>query len=128
MVYVRRFPHMQTEDELTEFKEFCRNSPIKQLRGELYFILFTKPHRYDLTALDNTDWFADKEPHPWFWGSVNKFMSRIPINDWDATRGDTNVNESAHPYTNMHTGINLSILDAIERCVKLRKNGLKKQC
>ena len=54
-----------------------------------------------------------KKGSPWFIPSVNQFMSKIPETDWYLTPGDTNLNESAHPFTNMHTGINLSLLEAI---------------
>lgn len=47
--------------------------------------------------------------------SVNRFTSKIPEEDWYLTPGDTNLNESAHPFTNMHTGINLSLLEAISQ-------------
>lgn len=40
-------------------------------------------------------------------------MSKIPEEDWYLTPGDTNLNESAHPLTNMHTGINLPLYDAV---------------
>ena len=42
-------------------------------------------------------------------------MSKISEEDWYLTPGDTNLNESAHPFTNMHTGINLSLLEAISQ-------------
>lgn len=45
-------------------------------------------------------------------------MSKIPQDDWYLTPGDTNLNESAHPYTNMHTGTNLPILEAIKKYVQ----------
>lgn len=42
-------------------------------------------------------------------------MSKISEDDWYLTPGDTNLNESAHPFTNVHTGINLSLLEAISQ-------------
>jgi hypothetical protein len=58
---------------------------------------------------------VDKDSIPWFFPSFNRFLSNIPEDDWYLTPGDTNLNESAHPYTNQHTGTNLSLLEAIER-------------
>ncbi|KAJ7205363.1 hypothetical protein C8J57DRAFT_1258823 [Mycena rebaudengoi] len=42
-------------------------------------------------------------------------LSAIPEDDWYLTPGDTNLNESARPYTNQHTETTLSLLEAIER-------------
>jgi hypothetical protein len=62
------------------------------------------------------DWVTDKESiKAWFWPSINEFLSSIPKEDWYLTPGDTNLNESAHPYTNQHTGTNLPLLEAIQR-------------
>lgn len=61
------------------------------------------------------DWIIDKKSSPWFIPSVNEFMSKILEEDWYLTPGDTNLNESAHPHTNMHIGIGLPILEAIKK-------------
>ena len=42
-------------------------------------------------------------------------MSKISEEDWYLTPADMNLNESAHPYTNKHTGTNLKILEAIQK-------------
>jgi len=42
-------------------------------------------------------------------------MTKMPKEDWFLTPGDTNLNESMHPHTNMHTGTGLPILDAIQK-------------
>ena len=70
-----------------------------------------------ITHLTGLDWIADKKPHPWFWGSVNEHLSKISHEDWCLTPGDTNLNEGAHPFTNMRTGTGLSLLEAIETYV-----------
>jgi hypothetical protein len=57
---------------------------------------------------------VDKKGSPWFIPSVNRFMSKIPHDDWFLSPGHTNLNESAHPFTNSHTGINLPISQAIK--------------
>lgn len=61
------------------------------------------------------DWIVDKKSSPWFIPSVNQYMSKIHEEDWFLTPGDTNLNESAHPHTNLHTGIGLPILEAIQK-------------
>ncbi|KAJ7131025.1 hypothetical protein C8R44DRAFT_904076 [Mycena epipterygia] len=73
-------------------------------------------YRYS-TAL--SDWIKDKDSIPWFFPSINEFLSDIPKDDWYLTPGDTNLNESAHPFINQHTGTNLSILEAIQAAYKL---------
>lgn len=65
------------------------------------------------------DWYKDKEPYPWFFPSVMKHQTKIPQEIWYLTPGDTNLNESAHPFTNQFTGTNLSLLDAIQGYVLL---------
>ncbi|KAF8186408.1 hypothetical protein BJ912DRAFT_819653, partial [Pholiota molesta] len=89
---VRGFPFLQTVDEIEDFKKFCEESTYKNLR----------------------DWIIDKKSAPWFMASVNRFMSKIPEDLWHTTPGHTNLNESAHPFTNMHTGINQPVLEAIK--------------
>ena len=57
---------------------------------------------------------VDEKQSPWFI-PVNWFMSKISEEDWYLTPANTNLNESAHPYTNKHTGTNLKILEAIQK-------------
>jgi len=42
-------------------------------------------------------------------------MSKIHEEDWFLTPGDTNLNESVHPHTNLHMGIGLPILEVIQQ-------------
>ncbi|KAJ6564996.1 hypothetical protein DFH09DRAFT_1363963 [Mycena vulgaris] len=94
----RKFAAMALADELDEFIEWCKNSEHKVVR----------------------DWIKDKDSvRDWFWSSINEFLSEIPKEDWYLTPGDTNLNESAHPYTNQHTGTNLPLLEAIQRAYQL---------
>ena len=86
---------LKTEVELEAFKKFCKESEHKKLR----------------------DWYQDKKPHPWFIPSLNEFFSKIAKEDWYLTPGDTNLNESTHPATNMQTGTNLPLLDSITKFV-----------
>ncbi|KAJ7775009.1 hypothetical protein B0H16DRAFT_1265082, partial [Mycena metata] len=88
---------IKTQSELDEFIEWCKNSEYKIIR----------------------DWIKDKESAPWFFPSINQFLSKISEEDWILTPGDTNLNESAHPYTNQHTGTNLPLLIAIQTAYKL---------
>ncbi|KAJ7138641.1 hypothetical protein C8R46DRAFT_1321667, partial [Mycena filopes] len=93
MSRIRRCPYIKTQQEMDEFIQWCKDSEYKVVR----------------------DWIVDKASIPWFFPSVNEFLSKIPEEDWYLTPGDTNLNESAHPYTNQHTGTNLPLLEAIDR-------------
>ncbi|KAJ7288735.1 hypothetical protein C8J57DRAFT_1642908 [Mycena rebaudengoi] len=94
---IRRSPYIETQQEIEEFVQWCKNSEYKIVR----------------------DWISDKDSIPWFFPSINGFLSAIPEDDWYLTPGDTNLNESAHPFTNQHTGTNLSLLEAIERAYEM---------
>ncbi|KII84398.1 hypothetical protein PLICRDRAFT_179640 [Plicaturopsis crispa FD-325 SS-3] len=93
MKRVRGCIFLETAEELDAFKKFCEESPHKMLR----------------------DWYSDKKHCSWFFPSLNQFFSKMSEEDWFLTPGHTNLNESAHPFTNQHTGINLSLLEGIER-------------
>ncbi|KAJ7034513.1 hypothetical protein C8F04DRAFT_1183059 [Mycena alexandri] len=81
MSRIRRCLFIKTQRELDDFIQWCKDSEYKVVR----------------------DWIADKESIPWFFPSINEFLSKIPEED------------CAHPYTNQHTGTNLSLLEAIDR-------------
>ncbi|KAK7019126.1 hypothetical protein R3P38DRAFT_2715272 [Favolaschia claudopus] len=95
---IRRCLYLKDHAELNIFIEQCKKSDHKVVR----------------------DWISDKDSiKEWFWPSINEFLSEIPREDWYLTPGDTNLNESAHPYTNQHTGTNLPLLVAIQTAYKL---------
>ena len=109
MGHVRRFPFLKTKEEVASFVKFCEESEHKKLRGNKQFGSLIR----SMSLITIADWIIDKKSSPWFVPSVNEFMSKIPEDDWYLTPGDTNLNESAHPHTNMHTGTNLPIIEAI---------------
>ncbi|KAJ7086972.1 hypothetical protein C8R44DRAFT_900928 [Mycena epipterygia] len=92
MARIRRCPYLKTEEELDDFVRWCKDSEYKVVR----------------------DWIADKDSAPWFFPSINRFLSNMSEEEWLLTPGDTNLNESAHPHTNQHTGTNLTLLEAIQ--------------
>ncbi|KAJ7891064.1 hypothetical protein B0H13DRAFT_2340715 [Mycena leptocephala] len=89
---IRRCLYLKTPRELDEF---IKNRKIRQ---------------YWLTTLLIGILKKDKDPTD---------AKGIPKEDWYLTPGDTNLNESAHPYTNQHTGTNLPLLEVIQRVYKL---------
>ncbi|KAJ6482650.1 hypothetical protein C8R45DRAFT_932252 [Mycena sanguinolenta] len=90
---IRRCPFLKKKHKIDKFIQWCKDSEFKVVR----------------------DWIKDKDSIPWFFPSINRFLSKIPEDDWYLTPGDTNLNESAHPYTNKRRRTNLSLLEAIER-------------
>ncbi|PSS29898.1 hypothetical protein PHLCEN_2v2610 [Hermanssonia centrifuga] len=86
-----------------------------------YFLKLCLIH-HDRYALDSDllkDWWADKKPHGWFVGSINKNFSLMPVENFMLTPNDTNLDESAHPHANAFTGTNLPLLDAIDGAYEL---------
>ncbi|KAL1740944.1 hypothetical protein HDZ31DRAFT_46470 [Schizophyllum fasciatum] len=61
------------------------------------------------------DWIADKDQAPWFLPSINEFLSKMPARIWYETDMTTNINESAHPFTNKMTGTGRPLVESIER-------------
>ncbi|PBK79565.1 hypothetical protein ARMGADRAFT_1101263 [Armillaria gallica] len=60
------------------------------------------------------DWSANKRGQPYFVALINEHHTKIPEEDWYLSPSDTNMNESAHPYTNLRTGTHLTLADGIE--------------
>ncbi|KAJ7265674.1 hypothetical protein C8J57DRAFT_1511434 [Mycena rebaudengoi] len=94
---IRRSSYIETQKEIEEFVQWCKNSEYKVVR----------------------DWISDKDSIPWLCPSINGLLSAIPEDDWCLTPGDTNLNEIARPYTNQHTETTLSLLEAIERAYEM---------
>ena len=65
------------------------------------------------------EWYRNKVMHPWYLPSLLRFLTKIPHDDWDVNRRDTNINEGSHPATNQVTGKGLTLLEGIERYVSL---------
>ncbi len=111
MAKVRQVAQLKTWDDVKKFGEWCENSDYKALKGQCQCCAGTKFETDHTTA----DWWADKKPHSWFFAGINPHLSKIEDEDWYLSPQDTNLNESAHPFTNMHTGTKLSLLEAIAR-------------
>ena len=107
---IRRCLFLKTYDDLEDFIQWCKNSKYKVVQGAVFIVKL--PAIFMRRSLD---WIKDKDSiKDWFWSSINEFLSEIPKEDWLLTPGDTNLNESAHLYTNQHTGTNLPLLVAIQ--------------
>ncbi|KAF8150842.1 hypothetical protein B0H34DRAFT_801761 [Crassisporium funariophilum] len=58
-------------------------------------------------------WWDHKVNNSWILPSLIKCLSKMNSNDWDLTPPTTNVGESQHHWTNINTGIMLSLLEAL---------------
>ncbi|KAL1694681.1 hypothetical protein GGG16DRAFT_100370 [Schizophyllum commune] len=90
---VRACQFVKTQAEADELVKYYKSCPQKCVR----------------------DWIADKEQAPWFLPSINEYLSKIPARIWYETDMTTNINESAHPFTNKMTGIGRPLAESIER-------------
>ncbi|KAF7334136.1 hypothetical protein MVEN_02319500 [Mycena venus] len=62
---------------------------------------------------DIKNWYAHKCANPWILPSVNKFLSKIPNDNWDITPNHSNIVETAHTGHNAETSIGVGLLTAI---------------
>ena len=58
-------------------------------------------------------WWDHKTNNSWILPSLIKCLSKMDPDDWDLTPPTTNVGEAQHHWTNINTGIQLSLLEAI---------------
>ena len=63
------------------------------------------------------DWIVNKDQSPWFFPSINEHLSKIPERIWYETDNTTNLDESAHPFTNQMTGTGRPLVESIEQYV-----------
>ena len=54
-------------------------------------------------------WWDHKTNNSWILPSLIKCLSKMDSDDWDLTPPTTNVGESQHHWTNINTGIQLSL-------------------
>ncbi|KAF7339140.1 hypothetical protein MVEN_01990700 [Mycena venus] len=59
------------------------------------------------------NWDAHKLANPWILPSINKFLSKISLENWDLTPNHSNYVESAHAARNAETGTHLPLFTAI---------------
>jgi hypothetical protein len=106
------FPYMKTEEDVTSFTSWVAGLKIKKVQGIFSILLLSRW----FARLSGLDWWKHKLQYPWILPSIIKSRSRILPADWDITEASTNLNEGQHHWTNQQTGVNLSLLEAIETC------------
>ncbi|KAK0440373.1 hypothetical protein EV421DRAFT_1905514 [Armillaria borealis] len=84
--------HLEDPNKVLEYWDWCESN--------------VNPHIHD--------WSANKKGQPYFVALINEHHTKIPEEDWYLSPSNTNMNESAHPYTNLRTGTHLTLADRIE--------------
>ncbi|KAK0494861.1 hypothetical protein EDD18DRAFT_1106729 [Armillaria luteobubalina] len=84
--------HIEDLQKVWEYWDWCKNH--------------LNPHIHD--------WSANKKGQPYFVALINEHHTNISEEDWFLSPSNTDMNESAHPYTNLWTGTHLSLADGIE--------------
>ncbi|KAG6807418.1 hypothetical protein H0H92_007610, partial [Tricholoma furcatifolium] len=92
--YLNKFPALSTQNDIDEFHKFCET--------------YSESHPVF------RNWYAHKTNYSWLLPGFNRFLSRVPENNWDVSRNNTNLVETAHAHTNRNTRTNLKPLEAIE--------------
>ncbi|KAF8169544.1 hypothetical protein K438DRAFT_1941264 [Mycena galopus ATCC 62051] len=62
---------------------------------------------------DQGKWYLQKQRNPWYLPSVNQYLSKILLDDWEITPRTTNIAETSHAATNTDTSTQLPLLRAI---------------
>ncbi|PPQ69339.1 hypothetical protein CVT26_002571, partial [Gymnopilus dilepis] len=107
-----------------DLKSHVPEDEFKRLRGFLYLKTKEKVDEFTqwVKSLNNPKvqaWWDHKLVNTWILPALIKCLSKITPEDWDMTASSTNVGESQHHYTNIHTGIQLSLLEAILKAREL---------
>jgi len=89
--YLRNFPFLTNDEAINGYTQFCLTSPIKQIR----------------------DWWENKAMHRWIAPSINRYLSKMPRQNWDLMPADSNAMEGSHADDNRKRGTNRSLVEAI---------------
>src|SRR5258705_6998524 len=65
-------------------------------------------------------WWDHKVQNKWILPALIKCLSKIPPEDWDRVPSTTNVGGGQHHWTNINTGIQHSLLEAILTYISIR--------
>ena len=102
------FPYMKTEAEIQEFGKWIKDLGIKEISG-----WYSTLEAYGKVLTCLLDWWAHKVNNKWILPSIIQCVSKISPEDWVITEATTNIGESQHHWTNKHTGMRLSLVEAI---------------
>ncbi|KAF9479178.1 hypothetical protein BDN70DRAFT_984560 [Pholiota conissans] len=85
------FLYLETKEEVDNFSAWVKGLKIPKVQA----------------------WWDHKVNNSWILPSLIKCLSKMDSEDWDLTAPTTNVGESQHHWTNINTGVMLSLLEAI---------------
>ncbi|KAJ7501992.1 hypothetical protein B0H11DRAFT_1713084, partial [Mycena galericulata] len=101
------FKSLVSADDFRRLKDFMSIDSVESLRS---FTQFVK----DLGVKKIQDWWSHKEMSDWIVPCLVKSQSQILPEHWDRTPATTNTGEAQHHWTNSLTGIQLTLVEAIE--------------
>ncbi|KAG6818252.1 hypothetical protein H0H93_006537 [Arthromyces matolae] len=94
---IHNFMYLKTPQDVEDFSVWIKTLKVKEVN----------------------DWWAHKVNNTWILPSVIQCLTKLSQEDWATTQSTTNIVESQHHWTNGHTGIKLSLLEAILTARKL---------
>ncbi|KAJ7602245.1 hypothetical protein FB45DRAFT_883501 [Roridomyces roridus] len=89
--YLRTFPFLKTDSEITLYYTVCGESTNPKLKA----------------------WWAHKVSYPWLLPSLNRHLSKMDNKFWDLTPSDTNALEGSHAGDNRINHTNHALIEAI---------------
>lgn len=89
--YLRNFPFLTNDEDINRYTQFCLTSPIKQIR----------------------DWWENKAMHRWIAPSINRYLLKMPHQNWYLMPAATNAMEGSHADDNGKRGTDRSLIEAI---------------
>ncbi|KAL1698165.1 hypothetical protein EV121DRAFT_297482 [Schizophyllum commune] len=106
------------QGQLRPAPETPRATPFRSITNQLSSTPRVDPHHQSVRFPAHQairDWIVNKDQSPWFFPSINEHLSKIPERIWYETDNTTNLNESAHPFTNQMTGTGRPLVESIEQ-------------
>ncbi|KAJ7572462.1 hypothetical protein C8J56DRAFT_905480 [Mycena floridula] len=89
LAYLKKFPYLDTNDEIETFKAFC------------------------------SDWWSHKTAYPWLLPSINRHLTQMNKDHFDLAPNDSNAIEGSHVQDNQVNGIQRNLQAAILMAEKL---------
>jgi hypothetical protein len=105
---VMNFMYLKSQEELDRFSEWICSLRNPKIQGKCLVVYFVLAEVTYFAA-----WWNHKVQNKWILPALIKCLSKIPPEDWDRVPATTNVGEGQHHWTNINTGIQHSLLEAI---------------
>ncbi|KAG6905554.1 hypothetical protein DXG01_002007, partial [Tephrocybe rancida] len=116
--YFIRGCYMHVKRGITSLQTYVTNDQFDHIRYFMYLKTKTEVEEFGtwiatLEAKEVKDWWAHKINNKWILPSLVPCLTKITPEDWAITQSTSNIGESQHQWTNRHTSIKLSLLEAI---------------